>query len=121
MTFFKMAALAAENTAYAAGNTTGLVTTVSPATGMALTSVKTAARLGKSYKSFTVGGFYNPCFYANSLSAGLSATSFSLQCVAYTTSCTCPTLALPLYCVAQGCGVWADFIDSTLSGMSLLY
>jgi hypothetical protein len=52
------------------------VATVSPATGMALTSVKTAARLGKSYKFFTVGGFYNPCFYANSISAGLSATNF---------------------------------------------
>jgi len=82
---------------------------------MTMTSIKTGARIGKSWKSFVAGGWYNPAFYANTFSATLSGTSFALQCVAYTTACACPAIALPLYAASQACGATADVIDSTFS------
>jgi len=93
----------------------GIIDKISPITAMTVTGIKTGARLGRSVKSFGAGGWYNPVFYCNCLSTGFSGASWTLQCIAYTTSCSCPTIALPLYAVSQGFGAAADSIDSTCS------
>ena len=110
---------AAEQFAYGMGNATGIVANISPITGITMTSLKTGARIGRSFKSFGAGGWYNPGFYANSLSAGCSGASLALQCMSYGT-CACPTVAVPLYAASQVCGATADVIDSTFSIATLL-
>lgn len=96
------------------GNATGIISNLSPVTVITMTSIKTGARFGRTFLSFGKGGWYNPSFYANSLSACCSGASFALQCLSYGTS-ACPTVAVPLYAASQACGATADVLDSTFS------
>jgi hypothetical protein len=106
---------AAQNFMYGIAYATGLLSSISPVTALTVTGIKTGARIGRSYCSFLKGGWYNPCFYGNCLSATSSAASLSLQCMAYGTSATCPPLALPLFAGSQAFRAAADVIDSSLS------
>lgn len=99
-----------EKVSYGVGNMTGLVSSVSPATSTVLTAVKAGARGSKAYKSFLMGGFFNPAFYAHSASAALSGASFACQCSSY----ICPPLALPLFGFSQMSGAFGDGIESNL-------
>ena len=105
---------AAQQFAYGLGTATGIVSNISPVISITITSIKTDARIGKIFISFGKGGWYNPSFYANSVSACCSGASLTLQCVSYSSS-SCPPIALPLYAVAQTCGAIADILDSTFS------
>jgi hypothetical protein len=108
-------ARAVELFAYGLGNVTGLVTGLSPVSAMTVTGIKTGARIGRSFKSFGKGGWYNPGFYANCLSAGCSGASLTFQGIAYVTSSACPPIALPLFAASQACSAAADVVDSTFS------
>ena len=104
-----------ECTAIGIGIGSTVVTNLSPISMLSCTGIKTGARLGKAFGSFRIGGFYNPCFYLNSLSAGLGLGSFVLQTSSYTASFVYPRLAVPLYLGSQGLGASADAIDCKLA------
>lgn len=68
-------------------NTTNdVVAGINPGIGLALTSVKTGSRFGKTILSYKNGGFYNPSLYFNAISTALSGTAFGLKGAAMLTS-----------------------------------
>ena len=101
-----------ENAVYGLGNSTELVSNISPAVAIPMTLYKFGSRVSKTYFSYCKGGLSNPTFYLNAGSSALSATSGALQCGSYVARYTCPPLALPLYGGSVACSATADVLDN---------
>jgi hypothetical protein len=104
---------------YGLGNTTALISNVSPAVGMSFTGLKFGCRAIQTYKSYCKAGGYNPIFYLNAGATTLSMTSVALQATSYLFRTSCPPAALICYSGSVACSGAADTLDNYANTRSL--
>ena len=110
-----------ENLIYTLGNSSAVISKISPITGMGMAAGKCGVRSAKTFKSFMLGGFYSPSFYLNGASSLCSGLSFGLQVGSYVSRVSCPIVSLPLYAFSQLFSSCGDTIDNCFGFVSVVF
>jgi len=97
---------------YLTGNLTKAVATLPSL----ITAVKVGSRTAKALQSYRAHGWRSASFVGNSMSAGLSGTSFLLETSSYVLGRFPLTqqISFPFYAASQTCSAFSDVLDESL-------